>query len=749
MNARNWLVFCVSVAASILAGCSQGIPKAPYLTPPDLIDQLANADLSPAAPARATGSIEGRDRPPSAETRAEMYPGSGSAPTQRKAIAGVTEARDGHYELNFADAELSELAKVIFRDTLNKPYVFDARVQGRVTISTGGPVGRNELLAVFEAVLQMNRAALISDGTLYRIVPDSERSTQNVSIFDYKRESSEIGPGYGVTIMVLNYVSSETMMTMLEQLSSGQDALRASVYNNLLIVRGTAAERQSLLELAATFDVNWMKNQSAAIFTLANAAPDEVINELQQVFKAEEQGKGLIRFKPIARLNAILALSDKAALLRDAGTWVRRLDRGGAEAEGYYVYRVENGRAKDLAALLTASFSGGSGPSTERPAEESEVAPTLAAARTASSGFNNASGGLNGDSATSTSPGEKRSGFATDGLLASSRHDGGDNTSEANATLPAGNDASGIRITADERNNTLLIKASGRKYREILGVLRKVDRPPMQVLINATLAEVTLNDNLEYGVQFFLQKNKGLDGAIGFTNGQSIDIAPAAPGLNFIVGAIASNPKIILDALAKETAVRVVSSPSVVVLHNQPATLQVGDQVPVSTKSATSLQASDPVVVNEIEFKNTGVILNVTPRINSNGLVTMEVEQEISSVARSVSSDTLTPTISQRRITSTIAVQSGQMVVLGGLISELADQQKSRVPVIDKIPYLGDVLGGNTQRGRSRTELVVFLRPSVIRNPGDASNVAEAVRASMQSLAPQPAAWDMNVKQVK
>ena len=706
-----------------------------------MMDQLANADLGP------TGAIptnESRLHPQHGETRVEMYSGDDRVASRRKPFKGVSESSSG-YELNFSDAELSDLAKVIFRDTLNTPYVFDARVQGRVTVSTGGPVSRNELLALLEAVLEMNRASLISDGTLYRVVPEAERKTRNVTIFDYAKERNEIGPGYGVSIIALKYVSTESMMRMLEQLSSNPDSLRASVYNNLLIVRGTGIERETLLDLARMFDVDWMKGQSSAIYTLANASPEEVIRELQQVFRADEQGKGLVRFQPIARLNAILALSQKQSLLDEVSTWVHRLDRGGSEAEGFYVYRVENGRAKDLAELLTASFAGGSSPSASRPAEQSEVAPTEAAFQLGSSN------GSAGEGATNASPNRSVGGagaFAAESLMASTMSGGSSSSSTADAAPFSGGDDS-VRITADERNNTLLIKASGRKYREIIGVLRKIDRPPLQVLINATLAEVTLNDSLEYGVQFFLQKNSGLDGALGFTNGQSINIAPTVPGLNFIVGAVASNPKIILDALARETAVRVVSSPSVAVLHNQPATLQVGDEVPVSTKSATSLQASDPVVVNEIEFKNTGVILKVTPRINSNGLVTMEIEQEISAVARSASADSLTPTISQRRITSTIAVQSGQMVVLGGLISEQMDQVKNRIPVVDKIPYLGDVLGGKTERARSRTELVVFLRPSVIRSPGDASNVAEAVRASMQSLAPRPAAWDMTVAPTK
>jgi general secretion pathway protein D len=744
----RWVARAFSVLALMVSACS-AIPKAPYIEPPDMMDQLANVDLAPTGP---IGSIASGDNASTrrGSTRSEMYPGDDRVAGRKKNFSGVSSGSSG-YELNFSDAELSELAKVIFRDTLNVPYVFDSRVQGRVTVSTGGPVSRNELLAVLEAVLEMNKASLISDGTLYRIVPEAERVTRSVSIFDYAKERGEIGPGYGVAILALKYVSSETMMRMLESLAANKDTLRASVYNNLLIIRGSASERETLVDLALTFDVDWMVGQSSAIFTLANASPEEVVKELQQVFQAEQQGKGLVRFQVIRRLNAILVLTPKSEVLTEVEAWVMRLDRGGAEAEGYYVYRVENGRAKDLAELLTASFGGGTG-AVGRAAEEREVAPTDSASTLSSFSGIGSSGSGSAEASSGAASGGGGGGvssFAAGRLgAADAARDAG--TSETSPTPASpGDEQSGIRITADERNNTLLIKASGRKYREILGVLRKIDRPPLQVLINATIAEVTLSDSLSYGVQFFLQKNKGLDGALGFANGDSINISPTVPGLNFIVGAVATNPKIILDALAQETAVRVVSSPSIVVLHNQPATLQVGDEVPVSTRSATSLTTDTPVIVNEIQFKNTGVILKVTPRINSNGLVTMEIEQEISAVARNVGGDSLTPAISQRRITSTIAVQSGQMVVLGGLISEQMDQSKNRVPVIGKIPYLGDVLGAKTDTGAARTELVIFLRPSVIRDAVDASNVAEAVRASMQSLAPRPAAWDMNIESAK
>ncbi len=763
MKAVTWLFRVAPCVAMLVAACS-AIPKAPYIEPPDMLEELANADLRPPP----GGGPSARPAIPGGTTESELYPGDQrvASKASAKGFQGVSE-KGGNYELNFSDAELSDLAKVIFRDTLNTPYVFDQRVEGRVTVSTGGAVSRNELLSILEAVLEMNRAALISDGTLYRVVPESERRSHDVAIFDYRAEQRDIGPGYGVTILPLKYVSSETMMRMLESLAPSPEGLRASVYNNMLMVRGTGSERQALLQTAMMFDVDWMKGQSAGIFILANSAPEDVIKELNDVFQLKEEGKGLIRFKPIGRLNAILALTQKTKLLDEVETWVNRLDRGGIEAEGFFVYRVENGRAKDLAALLNASFGGNGGPS--RGAEENEVTPaasasTLMSETTATgaggtgigsgsgSGSGQGVGGAAGGAGSTLGVGQGLAGSSSASMSGSGAQASSDQTADsasssdsmATGSLQA-QGSNAVRITADERNNSLLIKATGQTYRKILGVLRKIDRPPLQVLINATLAEVTLNDNLQYGVQFYLQNNKGLDKTLGFSNGNSIEIAPNVPGLNFVLGAIGNNPRVILDALSRETAVRVVSSPAVVVLHNQVATLQVGDEVPITTRTATSLSADSPVVVNEVEFRNTGVILKVTPRINSNGLVMMEIEQELSAVARTSGADTLTPTISQRRFTSTISVQSGQMVILGGLISEQTDQTKSRIPVVEKIPYLGDVLGGQTRTAKSRTELVVFLRPSVIRDPADAANLTEAVRASMRSMAPRPAAWDMHV----
>jgi general secretion pathway protein D len=755
----GWKVLTlVGLVVVSVSGCASLLEK-PLIEPPDEIGKLSNADLSPAAPTYGGPQMMSTANTGSVERK---YPGDNRiARMPRAPRAGVSQTESG-YELNFSDTDLSELAKVILKDTLGITYVFDSHVEGRVTISTGGPVTRAELISVLESVLATNHAALLIENNVYRIVPEADAHQQGISAFDYVRESHEVGAGYGVSIFALRYVSTEAMMRMLDGLMVKQEDLRASVFNNLLFIRGSSQVRQSVVDIVSMFDVDWMKGQSAGIFKLENASADDVLRELRQVFQTDKQGRGTVKFQTIGRLNAILVLAPRLQMVDKAGEWIARLDHGGADDDNYYVYRVENGRAKDLAKLLMAAFSGSASSGSVRGAEEKEVAPTLGASTMSSSGSSFGSSATNstgsGTSSSSSGIGSIGSSDTTGAsnstplksapAAAASEEDDTSLDTAASSTSASSSDQ--VRVTPDERNNKLLIKASERNYKKILQILRRIDRPPLQVLINATLAEVTLNKNLQYGVQFFLQKNKGMGGAIGFSTSDALAIAPVMPGLNLIAGNLNSDPRVIIDALAKETAVRIVSSPSVVVLHNQQAVLEVGDQVPIITREAQSVINPDSPTVNEIEFKNTGVILNVTPRINSNGLVTMEIQQEVSAVQDPTGrlgggTNTLTPTISQRRITSTIAVQSGQMVVLGGLIREEVGHSKSGIPLVNKIPYLGDVLGGDTDTSRTRTELIVFIRPSVIRNPEDASDAAEALRAGMASLAPRPAAWDVHV----
>jgi general secretion pathway protein D len=304
-----------------------------------------------------------------------------------------------------------------------------------------------------------------------------------------------------------------------------------------------------------------------------------------------------------------------------------------------------------------------------------------------------------------------------------------------------------VRITADVTNNAVLVYADQESQRVVEQTIRQIDRPQRQIAIEATIAEITLNDQLNYGVQFFLASRKGsisntISGVSsgGNTGGldlpaTAVDVAAGAllgrvlPGFNFLIGA-ENSPRVILDALHGVTNVKVLSNPSLVVLDNQAATLQVGDQVPFSTGTATVLTANN-TVVNTIDYKNTGIILRVLPRANANGNIVLDIEQEISNVAAG-SAASLTPTISQRRVKSSIAVTSGQTVLLAGLISETENKQRQGIPFLDSIPAVGDAF--SHQNGlRTRTELILFIRPTVIKDAVDAHVVAEEMRSKMNS----------------
>lgn len=292
----------------------------------------------------------------------------------------------------------------------------------------------------------------------------------------------------------------------------------------------------------------------------------------------------------------------------------------------------------------------------------------------------------------------------------------------------------GVRITADVSNNALLIYANQENYRIIERTLNQLDRPQLQVAIDATIAEIVLNNSLNYGVQVFLKsedlgmgRNKG---SINLTNiASSAVLQRVLPGFNFLVGT-ETTPRIILDALQSVTDVKVLSTPSLVVLDNQLATLQVGDQIPVATRSSVAVETANAPVVNNIDYRNTGIILRVIPRININGNVMLDIEQEISNVANTSNANTLTPTVSQRRVRSSIAVASGQTVLLGGLIAERQERGRSGLPLLDKLGPIGEILGSNSG-SLQRTELIIFIRPQIIRDGVDAHRIAEELRAKL------------------
>jgi general secretion pathway protein D len=436
---------------------------------------------------------------------------------------------------------------------------------------------------------------------------------------------------------------------------------------------------------------------------------------------------------------------------------VQRLDKGQNATEPHlYVYYVKNGRATDLASVLNRILTGAAG---DQQQASTESAPSM------DSGFSTP-GSSQGGGGSSSSP--TGSGFGGTSGLGGSENGGSGGSPQSsllNAVNPAGAETSststttttttgqgeeaGLRITADESTNSLLILATDRQYRTIESALSRLDIAPLQVMLEAAVAEVQLNNDLQYGLQYYFarggttQKQNQLElsgnGTSTTTALATFGGATAATLNGFGYAFNGANIQMVLKALADITKITVVSSPKLLVLNNETAQLLVGNQVPISTSSSTSTIAANAPTINQISYQSTGVILKVTPRVNEGGLVTMDVSQEVSSVAAtagsSTASEAASPTISDRRINTTVAVQDGETVALGGMIQDNKTTEHYGIPYIQNIPYLGNMFRSTTN-DHDRTELLVLITPHIIQSVQRMRDITTDLRSEMAQTAP-------------
>ena len=744
----------LAVCGALLSACNLTAGGESGAAPPDSMDRVRATDLQPRFPTTPEGvNTGGRGQ------RDASYYGSGTPPIEVAAAPVPTTAGGEGYDFNFENTPVTSVAKVILGDILGVGYTIDPRVQGTVTLTSGRPVPKSDVLYVLESALRTSNVALVHERTGYRLVPAPE-AVGSAGV-DPARDPSA---GYGITAIPLQYVSVQTVTKLLDSFAAKPGAIRADQARNLLLVQGTGAERRAALDTVMSFDRDWMRGQSVGIYPIRNTTPEPVMTELEKIVDSGEGGlnQNMVKLQPIARMNAILVVSKKPELLRAVAAWIHRLDNSETASTGVKVYRVRYGDARQIARLLNDIFLGGGAGALDTAANQ--IAP--GAGLSGMSTFDRLTGASQGSAGVGGSPTPPNqaplgSGFANSGLvgaggtpspttggapirgttdvgaLRAATEPGGVAT---NTLTPGGGGPGGpgqailpgVRITADVVNNALLIYANQENYRIIERAINQLDRPLLQVAIDLTIAEVTLNDQLNYGVQTLLTSaNLGLPTGTGQAiNAVAQPLSQTFPGANILVGSLA-NPQIVINALHQYTEVKVLSNPSLVVLDHQVATLQVGDQVPITTGTATVLSANN-AVVNTINYQNTGIILRVVPRINTNGKVTLDIEQEISNVSPNSQTGSLTPTISQRRVKSSISVVTGQTVLLAGLINETQSRARNGIPFLDQVPVLGDAASTLNSKQLMRTELIIFIRPQVIKDGVDAASVAEELRSQMR-----------------
>jgi len=609
--------------------------------------------------------------------------------------------------LNFPGVPVQEAAKAVLGDILGLNYAVDSGAQGTITLETTRQVTRTEVLPLFEEALEKANLALVHRAGTYVVVPLAEA----------KRQAQLIGaakPGFGSEAIQLKYVSATSIKKLIDPLIPENSITSVDEVRNILVVTGTGTERKAVRDLVDQFDVNWLQGMSFELFVPRHTDSKVLVPQIDQLLNAPgAPTAGLVRLIALDRSNAIVAISTQPKYLADVRRLIDKLDAASASTEPhFFVYRVQNGRAADLADVLVKSF-GQSSAAGSRPGSLSGTQRNAGAANTiANSTLPGAAAGTGGTAATM--PG------ALGGAAAAQ-------------TIQIGNSPSPVTVTSDETNNAVVVYATEHQYSIIEEALRKLDILPLQVMIEAVVTEVTLNNDLQYGTQWFFSNG---DSKFTLSSGSSSTLKEAFPGFSYLISS-GSSIKATLDALAKVTTIKVDSAPKVLVLNNHTADLQVGDQVPVATESATSTETSSAPIVNSIQYVDTGVILKVTPRVNDSGLVLLDISQEVSDVSTTSSSQIDSPTIQQRRISSSIAIQDGQTVALGGLITDTRQRTSSGIPYLSEIPVLGSLFGTQGNK-RDRTELLVLLTPHVVRNNEDALSVTEELRSKMTHIAPLP-----------
>lgn len=698
---RSYLTTCSACLGIVLtlAGCISG-PVSTGGAP--AAEGLAGPVTHLLVSGRPHGAATGIVGPAAADSR-QGYVQLGQEPAGASSGASgdLTDVRDDgrSVTLDFNNSETAVVARVFFEDILREPVVVDAALQGRVTVRTPNPISKPRALNMVREALAVHGAQISRSGGIWRV---QARGT-----------GGRAGAREGAQIISLRHLSPEAARSALAGLAGPNVEIQPLPAQNALSVGGTPADVQAIVEAVRSIDVDQMRGMSFGLLPLRVANANAVATELDRIVGRQAGGSQQFQVIPVTRMNALLVIARRPALLAEARRWAARLDQGGAEGRRIFVYPLQNRRAADVAKVLSEIL-----PRTrdDQSSARSSIAASQHAVAPQTVATSDPSRSLAGASSRAAG------GASPEFILPSNPEALGPSRQAQRETVDA------IRVSADIATNSVVVIARSEDRPTVEAAIRRLDVLPAQVLIEATIAEVRLGDNLRHGVRWYFESRGH---SVSLTDSETGSLAPVHPGLNYVFNSLGA--RVVLRALEQITNVNVISSPALTVLDNQTARLQVGDQVPIATRSSRSVTNPDAPIVNDIEMKDTGVILSVTPRVNASGLVMLDIVQEVSDVVPTTSSGINSPTIRQRRIVSSVAVASGNEVVLGGMIGSSQQVTNEGVPVLQHIPILGNAFRSNAVRTGSKTELLIILRPTVIGNQTDLRVVTDQIRSRMRA----------------
>ncbi len=631
-------------------------------------------------------------------------------------------ATSGKATFNFEGESLHAVVKAILGDLLQQNYVIAPNVQGTVTLSTPRAMDSAQALSLLEMVLAWNNARLIWTDGRYNVVPADQAVPGNLSP---RTGSATNARGYELRAVPLKFISPTEMEKLLKPYARDRAVVQVDNSRNLIVLGGTRAELQNYLRTVEIFDVDWLAGMSIGVYPLQSAQADKVVTQLDKIFG--EGGKtpisGMFRFMPLEGQNAVMVITPQAKYLREAQSWIERIDSGGDGAR-LYVYEVNYVKATDLADQLGTVFGNGSNKS-------KNTAPSLMP-------------GLEPvEIRTTDMPAYKSdaSNALESAAKAESAGSGGSGSGTSNSTLSVAG-GSDVGVSAVEESNSLLVRASPTQWESIRRAIEKLDVMPLQVHIEAQVIEVKLTGALAYGVSWFFgndiaspirEVSQAIDdwSTYGTSVGRNSN-GDAGSSFTFV----GPSAEVIVNALDKVSQLRVISAPSVLVRSNVEANLTSGQQIPVVSTIINNGGNSDPGnAFSQVQFRQTGITLKVKPRVSANGAVFMEITQEISSPSSDSTRIGGNVSVDTSKLTTEAVIQDGETVMLAGLIKTENGHGSSGLPFLSRLPVVG-ALFGQQNRADNRSEFLVLITPTVVRNPIEARRLTDDYGKKFKALEP-------------
>lgn len=646
---------------------------------------------------------------------AKVFMGSGNL-VKLPGLAKPEAKEPEEVTLNFEGIDIRNVIETIFATYLREPYLVAPSLNGTVTLRTTRGIPRKELIPTLEMLLRQNGHALVKEDGLFKIIPFNQvRGSLSPQLGGV---TTPLPQGFSVVVVPLKFIGAKAMQQILEPFTTDASAVRADELRNLVILAGGQRELRHLLDTVDLFDVDFLAGMSVGLFPIKSANVKELVADVEKIFGANANPlAGIVRVVPIERLNALLVVTTQPRYMEEAKKWIERLDQVSPSGGGLHVYQVKNGKAENLASLLSEIFGGGKSSTSTAPqlapgARPAEVRTPATPAPTQASATSS--------TATSTTP--VAGSFQGDGLLVSKD----------------------VRVVADKDNNALLIIASQADYEKIEQALKRLDVVRRQVLVEVLIAEVRLSDELRFGLEWFINARNGTVGSLRFpANSGLSSVLPRTPGVTAdprstvsttaglqLINLVGGDIRGILQALGSDGRAQLLSTPQIMALDNEKAQIKVGERISVQTGTQTTGTTSGTITTEQ--YLDTGVLLTTTPRINASGQVTMEINQEVSEIGESRAGSN-NPNIITRNFQTSATVASGETMVLAGLIRKNRRTGTSGVPLLSKIPIIGGAFGQQSFV-EDKTELVILITPRVISSQIQAAEVTNEVRRKMPSL---------------